>query len=113
MSRDDLIREELIRREVAKAVSEASARYDMREACGLLGLVFEVPPYAQGQAVERAYAIDPVPGGVRVVRRTTDWSDYQVRYDEAHPAHDLEPVCNWTREPAMRWRVLEGEEVQS
>ncbi len=76
-------------------------------------LTFLVPGYAQGQAVELAYAIDPVPGGVRVVRRTTDRSDGWVRYDEAHPAHDLEPVVNWDREPGLHWRCVEAEGVQS
>lgn len=76
-------------------------------------LNFAVPPYAQGQAVERAYAIDPVPGGVRVVRRTTDRSDGRVQYDEANPAHDLEPVQNWTREPGLCWRSADSEGVEA
>ena len=74
----------------------------------LMGLCFVAPPYAQGQAVELAYAVEPCPEGVRLIRRTTDRCDGRVQYDEAYPADDLDLPCNWTREPAVRWREVQS-----
>jgi hypothetical protein len=86
----------------------------------LSNLIYHVPPFAQGQAVELAYALDPAPGGVCIFRRTLDRSDGSICYEVALGAP--EDLCifvdeqgepqNWYSEPDLRWREATDSDLE-
>lgn len=61
-----------------------------------------VPPAAQGQIIERAYAVDWEAG--LMVRRDTDRADRSITYYTAPAPDTFEP---WQTEPTAQWRRVE------